>query len=191
MVSDTTILDALAEFIGVENSPVATPGDVAGRLDVGREAVRQRLLRLAADGEVRTRKLGRSRVFWIPAALGAPAAPTSTTREPEPVDELTEDHGRPDRGDVDVDEAVAHLEPPGYDEDVAAERHAALVDAVTALQERGQLTKSGLLAAVDGSGGYDSTESLWKNWLFPALKELESEGAVESPGAAGGWRLTP
>ncbi len=64
-VTDESLLSALREAIDPETSPVATPDDVAGWLPIGAEAVRQRLLRFAADGDVATRKVGRSRVFWV------------------------------------------------------------------------------------------------------------------------------
>lgn len=64
-VTDDELLSALREAIDPAESPVATPDDVAGSLPIGAEAVRQRLLRFAADGDVATRKVGRSRVFWV------------------------------------------------------------------------------------------------------------------------------
>jgi len=207
MVSDADLLDAVRSFIGVENSPVATPGDVADRVDVKRETVRQRLLRLAADDELRTRKVGRSRVFWLPDALAPatePALQVELTDEPadspaeeaggagssgaEPTPRADETAPRPE----DIDEIVADLEPPGHDPDAVDARRCAL-DVVIDELRQGPRSKSELLDVVDaevGTAHYADLESLWANWLIDALRELAKQGVAESPGASRkGWRL--
>jgi len=79
MVSDETLLKTVQGFTDVDDSPVASPTDVAESLPINREAVRQRLLKMAADGDVQTRKVGRSRVFWVPEGL-APEHPAPEDR---------------------------------------------------------------------------------------------------------------
>ncbi len=159
MVSDSALLEAVREFIGPESSPVATPGDVAASLPVERETVRQRLLRLAADDEIRTRKVGRSRVFWIPSALGASAIADDDEREP-------------------YQDLIGTVEIPGWDDDVVADRRAALALALQLLEERGPLRREELVGEVfdEHTGDYGSTESLWTNFLQPALSTLADEG---------------
>jgi len=56
-----SILEALA----LAYSPVLGTSDIAERTGVSRQAVDQRLRRMAEDGLVETRKIGRSRVWWI------------------------------------------------------------------------------------------------------------------------------
>jgi len=181
MVSDQDLIDALRESIDTDESPIATPDDVAALVDVKRETVRQRLLRLAADQHVRTRKAGRARVFWIPDALrsDAPAPTPAAPTESEPT--------------ADLADLVDELEPPGRSAEIVAHRRRALRAVLDALRKEAPagLSKADLLDAVGGSAGYDSPESLWSNWLNPALSELADEGVVESPGAERrGWRIT-
>jgi len=195
MVSDQELLEAVRSFISPENCPVATADDVAKRVDVERETVRQRLLRLAADQHVRTRKLGRARVFWIPDALTPdtePALEVELRDEPAPDrEDLDDEPGREQSGAVDVDDLVDELKPPGTSEALRERRREALRDAVDALREHGELSKSELLEHVDDTAGYDDGESLWRNWLYEALHELDDRGVAESPGATSrGWRLT-
>lgn len=177
MVSDPELLEAVREFISPENCPVATSDDVAARVDLQRETVRQRLLRLAADNHLRTRKLGRSRVFWIPDALEAVGS-DAPDQERAPA--------------VGVDDAVAMLEPPGLTEEKTDARRDALRQALEALADAhpSGLAKAGVLERVDGYGVFDNGDSLWRNWLYEALSELEDRGAVESPTAEHGWRFT-
>lgn len=190
MVSDETLLEALRAVIDIDESPVATPDDVAASLPVGGETVRQRLLRIAADDdEIRTRKAGTARLFWIPSTLHESAAP------PAPAERIIgADHG-PDRDDLRerlteqaearifdddddrVDELVATVDVPGWDDDVVDDRRAALAMTLRLLEERGPMRRREILGEVypEHSGDYGSRESLWTNWLQGALSELADE----------------
>lgn len=75
MVSDETLIDALEAVLDVDDQPVANGELVAASLPIEGEAARQRLLRIAADGDVSTAKIGGARVFWTVDALRESAGP--------------------------------------------------------------------------------------------------------------------
>lgn len=95
----------------------------------------------------------------------------------------------PDRT-VDVTAALELLDLPGLTEEKQEKRAGAVREALLALEREGELSKSELLAEIDTLGGYESENSLWRNWLYEALSDLEEEGVTESPGnTSRGWRL--
>ncbi len=184
MVSDPDLLEAVRDCISPEGCPVATADDVAKRVDVQRETVRQRLLRLAADDHLRTRKLGRARVFWIPDAL-APAVESAAPPAPD------QQHAP----EFEIADALGLVAPPGRDPEAVEARADALravLEELVDAHPEGR-SKAELLEAADeavGAAHYDDLQSLWRNWLYEALSKLVGEGMVESPGASRkGWRI--
>jgi len=89
---------------------------------------------------------------------------------------------------VDAETIAASIEPPGLSDGVIETRRRALADVLEAIDREGRLSKSGCLGAVDGLAEFESPDSLWRNWIYPALSELQDEGVVEW--GDGGWRLT-
>ena len=56
---------SILKVLALAYSPVLGTSDIAEKTGVSRQAADQRLRRMADDGLVDTRKIGRSRVWWI------------------------------------------------------------------------------------------------------------------------------
>ncbi len=79
---------------------------------------------------------------------------------------------------ADVDAMLDVVDVPGWDEDVVADRRAGLELTLRLLDERGPMRRRAILDEVypEHPGDYDSRDSIWANWLQPALSELADEG---------------
>ena len=64
-VDDDELLSALASVTDPSESPVATPGDVAAEVEIGRDGTRKRLNTLAGEGRIKKRKIGTGSAFWL------------------------------------------------------------------------------------------------------------------------------
>lgn len=201
MVSDATLRKVIREIIDVDDTPVASATDVADSLPIEREAVRQRLVKMAADGDIETRKVGRSRVFWIPGAL--------TRDRPEPEERIITDDDvdvdddregtRPDHGgdppDVDPghgtdlrDLAEVDTPPSTPSRDAFEAAGVAIVDY---LRDAEEATRSDVQEALheEHPAGYASNARTW--WRRVARPVLEAHAKVELGNKASGiWRYT-
>lgn len=194
MVSDETLIEALEAVVDIEEQPVANGELVAASLPIEGEAARQRLLRIAADGEISTAKVGGARVFWSVDALRESAAPepakarmiTDTDDSPSlkvRVGESPDVDPHPSDGESGspFDDHLELVDVPGWDDDVVADRRAALELTLQLLDERGPMRRREILDEVypEHTGDYGSRESLWTNWLQDALSTLADEGQLE------------
>jgi len=76
--------DAVKETLETVDRPFATTGDVADRLDVTKQAIRNHHDELSKSAMLEHGKVGRQRVYWL-ADEETPAQVTSTPATPPPV----------------------------------------------------------------------------------------------------------
>lgn len=199
-VDDVEILRALDGVTDPRESPVATPGEVADELPIGAEAVRQRLMRLAADDDgIRTRKAGRARLFWtwkdwehneLPEDAGTVRFETVDEDgevSPVDVDEVLQEESADVPGDDDRRDWLAELEAAPQSTREEFEEAARAVAELA--EERGAVTRKQTQKALHDEypAGYGDNERTW--WRRVARPVLAGHPEVESPPDGGSkWR---
>jgi len=169
--SDAEILAAVRA-----HEPAAT-SEVAGEVDMTRQGADQRLRRLRDDGQVNSKKIGASLVWFAPQQDATPATATDNT---PPADKGGAEGERADEDAIHT--AVQELQLEGNGKVLEA-RKDALIAIVTALREQGTVTAGDLKDLVDADAvGYTDADSFWSNIR---RQDVFNTLPVETPGPGG------
>ena len=173
---------AAALRVGID-AHTFTVDDVVDELDEeapSRKTV-QRTLRGMADLDVLNHQIGSPRYSCVWSSVD--------DRDDEDGEEIEDDPG------PDTEALLELVDVPGWDDDVVADRRAALALTLRLLDERGPMRRSEILDEVypEHPGNYADGTSLWQNYLQRALSTLADEGHLKR--ATGthdddGWDLT-
>jgi hypothetical protein len=188
------------------HEPAAT-SEVAGELDMTRQGADRRLRLLRDDGQVNSKKIGASLVWFAPAqaAVGDAAGSGHERRETPAEDRQGEtddtDTHQPERTHTPreapavaaVVREIAEEILPGSGAKLEARREA-LHAAVEYLREQGEATPTDFRTDVypEHTGHYtdgdDPAQSWWKNCVYKGLRELaERTALVEKADTTGEW----
>lgn len=184
------VLDVLEELVDLDE-PVAGAVEIAEELPVGRRTVLSKLDVLEAAGEVKSKKVGRTRVFWPDPLAEPPSDP-----DPEPPKEHTSHIDPP--ADRTTDPPA---EPPA---DPTQEPPADLADVVEAaseswqgaIAERREAAEAALVWLRDHGGAASATDvreallpahgverqsedTWWRKTVRPAYQEAQDRDLVE------------
>jgi len=190
-------LDDVADHLLRSQDPVTTAREVSEALECSRRHALDLLRLLNREGSVASKEIGASAVAWwhvqrvtppqLPPEDHPDQSSLSGAADPDARQRPLETAENP----PDINAAIRAAEIPGSG-DRLDQRRDALAVAIEFLRDRGEASAAEIREHVHAEepAGYDSPRSMWKNYLQPALRDLDEEEIAVSllDPHSGTWR---